>query len=57
MIGWLLFFSLACGMLGYQFGWNAAHHTVANECDRLGRFFVGKRIYECRRIAPAGEQG
>ena len=29
-------------------GWVAAHSTVAYECERLGGFYVGKTVYECK---------
>lgn len=41
---------LAClGLLaiGFMFGWQAAHIQVATECERLGKFFVRKRVYVC----------
>ena len=41
-------------IIGYGMGWRAAHITVAEECELLGRFFVGKKVYECTRILEAG---
>ena len=35
---------------GLLWGWAAAHYTVAAECERLGGFFVGDRIYKCHAI-------
>lgn len=29
--------------------YGAAHSEVARECDRLGGFYVGDQIYECKR--------
>lgn len=37
------------GFICYHLGWYNAHITVAAECDRLGGFFVGKTVYECKR--------
>ena len=34
----------------YMVGWINAHKTVATECERLGKFFVGKKVYECTLI-------
>ena len=32
----------------YIFGWASAHNTVATECEKLGAFYVGKTVYECK---------
>lgn len=29
-------------------GWLFAHETVATECKRLGSFYVGSTVYECK---------
>ena len=29
-------------------GWVAAHNTVSKECQRLGSFYVGDTVYECK---------
>ena len=31
------------------FIWSIAHTTVAHECDKLGAFYVGDQVYECKR--------
>lgn len=41
---------LVCVWVGYQLGWRDAHVCVARECERLGKFFVGKTVYECTAI-------
>ena len=41
---------LICLWVGHYTGWQTAHITVATECDRLGKFFVGKTVYECTAI-------
>ncbi len=38
-------------MLGVLIGWVWAHNTVAKECERLGKFYVGKKTFECVRIS------
>jgi hypothetical protein len=38
--------------IAYRLGWEAAHVTVAKECERLGSFFVGKKTYRCTAIEP-----
>jgi len=39
-----------CLFVGYFFGWRSAHITVAMECERLGSFFVGKKVFKCVSI-------
>ncbi|MGV7078462.1 hypothetical protein ACWA5Z_06610 [Testudinibacter sp. P80/BLE/0925] len=34
----------------WLYGWFFAHQTVATECEKLGRFYVGKNVYECTKI-------
>ena len=29
-------------------GWSFAHSTVAVECNRLGSFYVGEKVFECK---------
>lgn len=42
---------LICGfVVGLVWGWVAAHRTVAAECEKLGAFFVGKRVFRCVAI-------
>ncbi|MCD6006884.1 hypothetical protein [Halomonas sp. IOP_31] len=36
--------------IGLTWGWIAAHHTVASECERLGGFFVGKKTFQCQQV-------
>ena len=31
-------------------GWYFAHTTIATECERLGKFYVGKNVYQCSKI-------
>ena len=46
-----LILAVLIGMLfGYDIGWTSAHNTVAIECERLGKFFVGKKVFECTKI-------
>ncbi len=40
-------------ILGSWIGWNAAHVTVAAECERLGGFFVGKQVFKCVEVKNA----
>jgi len=38
---------LACVWIGYRVGWVCAHIAIGMECERLGGFFVGEKIYKC----------
>lgn len=40
---------LLCGACWLS-GWYFAHSTVATECERLGKFFVGKNVYQCIKV-------
>lgn len=48
--------AIICLLVGYHWGWINAHLTVAKECERLGKFFVGKTVYECTSIQSLEEQ-
>lgn len=41
-------------LVGIIAGYIYAHEYVAVECQKLGGFFVGKRVYQCS-AAPAGK--
>lgn len=32
---------------GWWLGWGHAHAVVAAECERLGGFFVGNKVFRC----------
>lgn len=34
-------------VVAYYLGYAVAHHTIAMECERLGGFFVGEKVYKC----------
>lgn len=48
-----LFWILIGVILGALIGWNAAHVTVAEECEKLGGFFVGKQVFKCIEVKNA----
>ena len=48
---WMFFFLV----IGWCGGWIAAHQTVATECRRLGKFYVGSTVFECKAIEPEPE--
>lgn len=35
--------------IGWMLGWAHAHYTVARECERLGAFYVGKKVFLCMK--------
>ena len=37
-------------ILGHLNGWQTAHEMVAEECERLGRFFVRDKVFHCEAI-------
>jgi hypothetical protein len=37
-------------LIGKFIGWNSAHHTIAQECRKLGGFFVGKSVFKCTEL-------
>lgn len=44
------FLCLLCLILGLVGGWNLAHGTIADECGKLGAFYVGKRVFKCVEV-------
>ncbi len=49
MNDWLIGAWCVCALLvAFAFGWMVAHNTVATECNKLGSFYVGSTVYECK---------
>lgn len=48
-ITWILW-TIVVFWIGHKFGYTKAHYVVSQECERLGKFFVGKKVYECVKI-------
>lgn len=46
----IAFFSLLFLVVGYLWGYQNAHNYISKECERLGGFFVGKKIYKCSQV-------
>lgn len=46
----VLLIALIAFLIVKWWGWTEAHHVVATECERLGKFFVGKKVYTCTNI-------
>lgn len=36
--------------VGFFMGHTYAHNLIAEECSRLGGFFVGRRVFKCERV-------
>lgn len=39
----------SCVTFGVLLGNTFAHGIISTECDRLGKFYVGKKVYECKQ--------
>lgn len=37
-------------LVGMLFGWIFAHNNVATECDKLGSFYVGDKVFNCSQV-------
>ena len=35
------------GIISFWLGWQKAHSDIADEIDKLGGFFAGKRVFKC----------
>lgn len=46
----ILFFCLLGCLIGYWFGYEVAHSRIAKECEKLGGFFVGNKVFSCTKI-------
>lgn len=47
---WCLILCIAAFWLGYIAGCVQTHQVIADECDRLGGFYVGDKTYACKRV-------
>ena len=44
--------TIMTAVLAFVFGcfiWAIAHLTVAHECETLNTFYIGNKVYECKR--------
>lgn len=39
---------MTTGLSGWGLGYVMAHNEMARECERLGGFFVGPKVYSCQ---------
>lgn len=49
--GWIVVVAIVSFLIGMARGWVSAHGMVAEECRRLGGFFVGKDVFKCVKIS------
>ena len=46
-------FALLVGLFtGYRWGAQDTHVAIARECERLGGFYVGDKVFECKLKDP-----
>lgn len=43
-------------LLGMFVGWIYAHNVIANECVKLGKFYVGDRVFTCNSVDIKNEK-
>lgn len=39
---------LVTAFITWHLAWAAAHNTIATECEKLGSFYVGDKVYVCK---------
>jgi hypothetical protein len=44
---------LITAYFAYRCGHARAHYEVAQECKKLGKFYVGKEVFECVQVTYA----
>lgn len=49
-MGYFILGALIGAIVGHVYGWAHAHQAVASECEILGGFYVGDRVFRCERI-------
>lgn len=55
LITWILW-TIIIFFLGHKFGYIYAHSVIAKECEKLGGFWVGKKVYECVKVHKQEDQ-
>ena len=43
----ILFIALLAFILGSFFGYGATHGEIVTECQRIGTFYVGEKVFKC----------
>ncbi len=54
-ITWILW-TIVVFYIGHKAGYVRAHYVVSQECEKLGKFFVGDKVYECVKITSKKEE-
>lgn len=49
----LIVVALVSSLAGYAFGWAKAHIVIADECRKLGGFYVGRSVFSCTEVKEA----
>lgn len=44
------FMVFICVFVGYFAGYQIAHYEIVKECERLGGFYVHKKVYKCHKV-------
>ncbi len=44
----IYFFGAILSVIVFCFGWSASASTIGDECKKLGAFYVGGTVYECK---------
>jgi len=54
---YLIFGAVIGLVIGFFGGWAQAHQTVATECKKLGAFYVGNTVFDCkpRLVDPSAQ--
>lgn len=42
-----IFWMLLVAVISYNVGDLLAHTVIKTECDRLGKFYIGQKVYNC----------
>ena len=42
--------AIVAALIAFGVGWVYAHQVVAKECERLGGFYVGKKVFKCVEV-------
>lgn len=51
-----LLLALLAYLLGRNRGWHMAHKTVATDCEKLGAFYYGDRVFKCTEVSNRSEE-
>jgi hypothetical protein len=49
-MGWVITAFIVGVLIGLHDGRIRAHKEIAAECEKLGAFYVGKKVYRCTAV-------